>query len=223
MQSGATRSKRTLKRLGPRVSSDRCRARCCHELRQEVIHDGAAAANGLPTCATPLRQPPEAEAATAEQTSQLWAALVKQHQQSAHGPGARGCTRNARSRRTFAACDQKKARRARVRVSVRAVLGLYVCNRVASEAASTRLVANCSPRSPHHRFPSGRPSAKPQQEHQKLATAARASVSGARRSGASVRSAQRRCKPLGWGGRAVDRRSDRVRESNGRPSAFPLT
>lgn len=145
VQSGATRSKRTLKRLGPRVSSYRCRARCCHELRQEVIHDGAAAANGLPTCATPLRQPPEAEAATAEQTSQLRAALVKQHQQSAHGPGARGCTRKARSRRTFAACDQKKARRARVRVSVRAVLGLYVCNRVASEAASTRLIANCSP------------------------------------------------------------------------------
>jgi hypothetical protein len=166
-KSGATRSKRTLKRLGPRVSSDRCRARCCHELRQEVIHDGAAAANGLPTCATPLRQPPEAEAATAEQTSQLRAALVKQHQQSAHGPGARGCTRKARSRRTFAACDQKKARRARVRVSVRAVLGLYACNRVASEAASTRLVANCSPRSPHHRFPSGRPSAKARQEHQK--------------------------------------------------------
>ena len=118
--------RRTSKRLATRVSSDRCRGRCSHKLRQGVLH-GAAAANRLPVHARRKRfRNPDARAAAVDRTSQSQAALVKQRQQSAHGPGtAASCV--MQKKRTFAAGHHKQARCARLGEGVGGPHGLVCC------------------------------------------------------------------------------------------------
>jgi hypothetical protein len=119
--------KRTLKRLCARVSGDCCRAGRRNELSQEILHDGAAAAHGLPARATCWRQSRVAEAANSQPhlaTSGSPGQGRQRSSQRATQVPAAAC-----AGRTFAAGHQKQAGCARVRVGIRGPLGVCAASK----------------------------------------------------------------------------------------------